>query len=231
MVLSGETVLHELMYYSSLIINLVGFIIIASLSSVLTFKLMQKAAESQQRSTSMQSNKSRSFNRKISMMLIAKRPRGNHQSEKAVHTAIERKLKTATRLSLMFALNYILCYILDVMYYALPGLRLFHNISEALKWLTGCDATLEVYLRFWYYYSVALSSLINALIHLVVNDIVKDHMRVLKVFYRSKLRVIKKITLRKMPSAETDTDSRELRRIDESLLKETFELSGVQNGT
>ena len=47
--------------------------------------------------------------------------------------------------------------------------------GQAINWITRCNPTTSLYLRFWYYYSVALSSLLNALIHLAVNDIVKDH--------------------------------------------------------
>ena len=85
----------------------------------------------------------------------------------------------------MFAVNYILCYVMDVLYYALPVVH-FENIRAAIEWITGCNPTASLYLRFWYYYSVTLSSLVNAVIHLAVNEIVRENARMVAGFVREK---------------------------------------------
>ena len=95
----------------------------------------------------------------------------------------QRKFRTASRISILFALNFTLCYFLDALYYALPSIH-FQNLSEAVNWMTGCNATRSLYLRFWYYYSVGLSSLLNAVIHLAVNEIVHDHLKIMKAYFK-----------------------------------------------
>eukprot|EP00116_Pleurobrachia_bachei_P009899 sb/3470161/ len=143
---------------------------------------MQKAEVAKQRvsvfagSPRLNTNNPENQPRKVSVVsFLGKKPlTPNTNYVSAQSNAIRRKLKTATLLSVLFASNYILCYLLDVLYYALPVVY-FTNIKQAINWMTQCNPTSSLYLRFWYYYSVALSSLLNALIHLAVNDIVKDH--------------------------------------------------------
>ena len=105
----------------------------------------------------------------------------NVRRETASSLFMQKKMKIATSATLMFALNYSLCYCYSTIHYALPAFTIFKNIGDMVEWLTACSGTRETYLYFWYQYSVGLCSLLNAVIHLRTNEVVIEHISQLKL--------------------------------------------------
>ena len=128
-------------------------------------------------------------------IIPGKNRRSTANSTQIKKTLTERKLQRATLLAILFAVNFIMCYSFHMLYYALPAF-FFENISTAMEWLTNCNATTSLYLRFWYYYAASLSSLLNALIHLAVNDVVRDNITAITTLTREGM-----VKIRKLPSA------------------------------
>lgn len=126
--------------------------------------------------------------------------------ETASSLFLQKKMKIATSATLMFAMNYSICYFYSTVHYALPAFTIFKNIGNTVEWLTACDMTRETYLYFWYQYSVGLCSLLNAVIHLRTNEVVLEHIAKLKL-------ALKRFTMTRSEFSDIpDTEVTEVRR-------------------